>query len=56
MDRESQSARSTLQRQETTGRIDELERENKQLRETVIGLGALVAQAHAAGFVQARKA
>lgn len=52
--RPAQSQR-TLQRQEDqAAELERLRRENAQLRRTVVQLGSLVGEAHAAGFVHSR--
>jgi hypothetical protein len=55
MEREEQSARGALKTQQYEGRIQQLELENQQLRETVVGLGRLVAAAAAAGGIEATR-
>lgn len=47
------SARGTLEKQQLHSRVAELERENARLRNTVVGLGALVADAQQQGFIAA---
>lgn len=54
-DREPGSARSTLRTQATNARVEDLLKENARLRETVVGLGSIVAEAQAAGFVRVSK-
>lgn len=54
MEREEQSARGALKIQQFEARIQQLEQENRQLRETVVGLGRLVAAAAATGSIEAK--
>lgn len=53
MEREQQSARTALDREKMEARIKRLEADNAKLRTTVVGLGAIVADAHAAGYIRA---
>lgn len=52
MDREPVSARTTLDRERTAGEVLELRAQVRRLETTIVGLGAIVAEAHAAGFVR----
>lgn len=54
MDREtSGSARATMKREEEADRVKRLEAENARLQRTVVGLGALVAEACMKGYIHA---
>lgn len=54
MDREiSGSARATVKREDEANRVKRLEAENARLQRTVVGLGALVAEACMSGYIQA---
>lgn len=51
MEREEQSARSALAREKATADYAKLKVDNAKMKDTIVGLGAIVAEAHAAGFV-----
>lgn len=53
MEREQVSARGMMEKQALQQRVAELERECSRLRNTVVGLGALVADAQSQGFIAA---
>ena len=50
-DREVQSSRGAIDRETSRTRITQLEAEVERLSRTVVGLGALVAQAAMAGYI-----
>ncbi len=53
MEREQQSARSAMEREKVAAEFKRLQAENVKLKDTIVGLGAIVAEAHGAGFVRA---
>lgn len=54
MERESSgTARGALDREGAQVRVNQLEAENARLQRTVVGLGALVAEACMQGYIQA---
>lgn len=48
------SARSVMQREELAAEVERLRKENASLTRSVVGLGSLVAQAAAQGFIVAQ--
>lgn len=52
MEREEQSARLAIAREKAMADLAKLKADNARMKDTIVGLGAIVAEAHAAGFVR----
>ncbi len=53
MEREQQNSRSAMEREKHMAEIKRLTAANEKMKDTIVGLGAIVAEAHGAGFVRA---